>query len=296
MGCIPIGDMHVCVDSLSVNLCFCKSFLFICAATCVCVHSSISIKRILICIRLYEHLTSARCIHVWVFVVRAHLSEHSQDMALGLLGVLGTIFLQGSGLAERRERRGHGWFFCQQPRLSLNPFLWGNWDRTLSCAPGLTKETQTHKERVEKDGAKKSKSKRQCWGENEGTKWGRVREGKLWEWARNKARIMEFLIIIISSCELSSSIDWLQAPKSALLASEYSNRECLCRSAAFSAGFVWEAECVHVWSAHKFSKQTITASTACCGALHPHTALFRIILVICMNVKTDRTSPHCCVA
>lgn len=73
MGCLPIGDMHVCVDLLSLNLCFCKSFRFICVATLVCVRSSISIKHILICIRLYEHLTSVWCIHVWVFVVRAHL-------------------------------------------------------------------------------------------------------------------------------------------------------------------------------------------------------------------------------
>lgn len=85
--------MCVCVDYHLICVLAELSF-YLCGHMHLCAFPPhISIKHILICIRLYEHPSSSvHCTCVWVFVVRAHLSERSQDMASGLLGVLGTIF------------------------------------------------------------------------------------------------------------------------------------------------------------------------------------------------------------
>lgn len=83
----------MCVCSLSSNLCFCRALFLSVWPHAFVPSPNISINHILICIRLYEHPSSSvRRVYVWVFVVPAHLSERSQDMASGLLGVLGTIF------------------------------------------------------------------------------------------------------------------------------------------------------------------------------------------------------------
>lgn len=124
-------------------------------------------------------------------------------------------------LAGKRIKRAQGmaWLrliFCQQPQLSLNPSLWGNWDHTLSCAPGSQRRRERHidehKERMrEKEDAKKQEREAVLKvREIKRTKMDRGRDSiwlkKKWNWATNHTRKREFMIMIVNSWELSSYV------------------------------------------------------------------------------------------
>lgn len=115
----------------------CNSPLSICSHIFVCIHAKPKciFSFVIFCTKtifIGMHLCVGVSLHVCMLIFQSVARIWPQ----GCFGGIRDYFLPGKRISGAQGTAWPGLIFCQQPWLFLSPSLSGNWDPTLSCAPG----------------------------------------------------------------------------------------------------------------------------------------------------------------